>query len=208
MTSLLNFYGFCVPNAPFRIKMLGRYRFLEAYDSIWKENGGKKYPETLMNAEGTTNLANKSLWSVESWEWQNSVSWVQWYTPQQTLSSVSLKNKTDLQNHFGEGEKLTWLTRVCDPLRAETNGSMSMGRYGSNELSRTGTVRQSSTNRSFMCCLWRPLCSWFKPVTKKKERKKKRRNYSTELQYIKDDEEIRVHLTIWYYSLLVIFFNI
>jgi len=53
---------------------------------------------------------------------------------------------------------------VCDPLRAETSGSMSIGRYGSRELSLTGTVRHSSTNRSFICCLWRPLWRLFKPT--------------------------------------------
>lgn len=60
-----------------------------------------------------------------------------------------------------------WLTRVWEPLSADTSGSMSMGRYGKRELSRTGTVRHSSTNRSFICCLWRPLCSIFKPKRSK-----------------------------------------
>lgn len=30
--------------------------------------------------------------------------------------------------------QLAWLTRVCDPLRAETRGSISIGKYGNREL--------------------------------------------------------------------------
>jgi len=58
----------------------------------------------------------------------------------------------------------TWLISVCEPLRAETSGSISIGRYGNRELSRTGTVRHNSTNRSFICCLCRPLCRLFRPT--------------------------------------------
>ena len=47
-------------------------------------------------------------------------------------------------------QSITWLTSVCDPFRADTRGSINIGRYGSRELRRTGTVRQSSTNKSFM----------------------------------------------------------
>lgn len=54
---------------------------------------------------------------------------------------------------------------MWDPFRADTKGSISMGRYGSSELSLTGTVRHSSTNRSFICCLCSPDCRLFKPTT-------------------------------------------
>jgi hypothetical protein len=59
----------------------------------------------------------------------------------------------------------TWLMSVCDPFKADTRGSISIGKYGSSELRRTGTVRQSSTNKSFICCLCKPLWRLFRPVT-------------------------------------------
>jgi hypothetical protein len=47
--------------------------------------------------------------------------------------------------------KKKMILRVCDPLRADTNGSINIGRYGNKELRRTGTVKHNSTNKSFMC---------------------------------------------------------
>jgi len=80
------------------------------------------------------------------------------------LITVSLKLESTIKPRAKRRHVVpTCVISVCEPLSADTRGSMSMGRYGRSELRRTGTVRQSSTNKSFMCCLCKPLCKLFKP---------------------------------------------
>lgn len=47
-----------------------------------------------------------------------------------------------------------WLTSSSPDRSASTNGRISRCKYGSSAESRTGTVRQSSTNRPFTDFLW------------------------------------------------------
>lgn len=104
-------------------------------------------------------LTSEKYW-VKTHNTDSQICWTKyWYKDEEIYHHLTVTYSSR------EDSTRTWLMSVCEPLRADTKGSISIGRYGSSELSLTGTVRHSSTNRSFICCLCSPDCRLFRPTT-------------------------------------------